>query len=249
MDKQLKIKISIDKNTGALKVVKDELDNVSSGVRGADSATKELTQTLKDVAKGAVGLYAIKQALDITKDIANTGMALESLTMSLEAAVGSATKADKELKYLSKTTERLGLSFKASIDGFTQLSASAKETSLEGANVEKIFTGVSEAAAVMGLSVDDQNGVFRALSQMMSKGKIQAEELRGQLGERLPGAFQIAARAMGMSTQELDKFMSSGKLLSEDFLPKFAEQLTKEFGKKVPLASKTALAEQNRFNN
>ena len=47
---------------------------------------------------------------------------------------------------------------------------------------------------------------------MISKGKVQAEELRGQLGERLPSAFQLAAKAMGMTTAQLDKFMADGKL-------------------------------------
>ena len=42
-----------------------------------------------------------------------------------------------------------------------------------------------------------------ALAQMASKGTVQAEELRGQLGERLPGAFKIAAAAMGVTQAEL----------------------------------------------
>ena len=61
----------------------------------------------------------------------------------------------------------------------------------------------------MHLSAYESEGAFKALEQMLSKGKVSAEELRGQLGERIPGAFQIAARAMGMTTSELDKFMSS----------------------------------------
>ena len=55
------------------------------------------------------------------------------------------------------------------------------------------------------------HGAFLALGQMISKGKVQAEELRGQLGKRLPGAFQLAAKAMGMTTAALDKFMADGK--------------------------------------
>ena len=41
----------------------------------------------------------------------------------------------------------------------------------------------------MGLSADQTSGVLLALQQMISKGTVQAEELRGQLGERLPGAL------------------------------------------------------------
>ena len=73
------------------------------------------------------------------------------------------------------------------------------------------------------------SGALLAVSQMISKGTVQAEELRGQLGERLPGAFQIAARAMGVSTQELGKMLEQGKVVADDFLPKFAAELQKTY--------------------
>ena len=84
---------------------------------------------------------------------------------------------------------------------------------------------MASAGAALALSQDDMQGAFLALGQMISKGKVQAEELRGQLGERLPGAFQLAAKAMGMTTAELDKFMADGKLTAEDLLPKLAKPL------------------------
>jgi tape measure domain-containing protein len=256
MEKELKIKISVDKKTGALKVMDGEFRELSrttaKSSKSTDSFKKSLTDIdnkIKSMVQAGASLYILKQAFDLTSEISATGMKLESMTMSLEAAVGSVKLAKKEIDYLKNTTDDLGLVFETSLDGFTQFSAAAKQTILEGKGVEEIFTGVSSASAVMGLNVDNQNGVFRALSQMMSKGKIAAEELRGQLGERLPGAFQIAARSMNMTTSELDKFMSDGKLLSEDFLPKFGSQLQKEFGEKAVLAAHTARAEQARYNN
>jgi len=84
---------------------------------------------------------------------------------------------------------------------------------------------------------------------MLSKGKVSAEELRGQLGERIPGAFQIAARSMNMTTSELDKFMADGKLMSEEFLPKFAAQLKTEFAGGMDAATQSLSANLNRMNN
>ena len=71
---------------------------------------------------------------------------------------------------------------------------------MEGENTRKIFVSLSEAGTALGLSNEDLNGSLYAISQMMSKGKVQAEELRGQLGERLPGAFNMAAEALGVTT-------------------------------------------------
>ncbi|MBV5283400.1 MAG: tape measure protein [Paludibacter sp.] len=88
-----------------------------------------------------------------------------------------------------------------------------------------LFESLSRASTGFGLSADETNGVFLAITQMMGKGKIQAEELRGQLGERMPIAMQAMARAAGTTVAGLDKIMKAGKLMSADVLPKFAKAL------------------------
>ena len=64
-----------------------------------------------------------------------------------------------------------------------------------------------------------------AVEQMLSKGKVTAEELRRQLGNSLPGAFNLMAQAAGVSTAELEKMMKAGQVISEDVLPRFAQVL------------------------
>ncbi len=47
----------------------------------------------------------------------------------------------------------------------------------------------------MGLSTDEINGILKSFrADGNPKGKIQAEELRGQLGDRMAGAFQLFAK-------------------------------------------------------
>jgi len=99
----------------------------------------------------------------------------------------------------------------------------------------------------MGLSAGDTSGVLLALQQMVSKGTVSAEELRGQLGERLPGAFQIAARSMGVTTAELGKMLEQGQIMAADFLPRFAEQLRQELGGAAEEAGSRFEAATNRM--
>ena len=101
----------------------------------------------------------------------------------------------------------------------------------------------------MGLSVENQQRAFLALNQMMSKGTIQAEELRGQLGEALPGAFGIMAKAVGVTEQELAKMMKAGQLLASDVLPKFARQLEKTYGIETLTRVENLTGSQNRLTN
>lgn len=203
----------------------------------------------KSLVKTVASFIALDKALDVSRAIIQTGIEFQTLKNSLDAAVGSVEEGTRALSFLREESERLGVSFNSSVDGFKQIAASAKDTSLQGQAVRDVFTGVAEASTVLGLSVDDTNGVFRALSQIISKGTVQSEELRGQLGERIPGAFQIGARAIGVTTQELGKMLEQGEVLAEDFLPKFAREIQKSFGSDVEKASKSTRAELNRFNN
>ncbi len=86
---------------------------------------------------------------------------------------------------------------------------------------------------------------------MVSKGRVQAEELRGQFGERLPGAYQAAARAMGMTTQELAKATEQGEIVAEDLLPKLSEELLRmaNSGGQLEAAMNNTNSAINRFGN
>ncbi len=101
----------------------------------------------------------------------------------------------------------------------------------------------------MGLSADQQQGALLALEQMISKGTVAAEELRGQLGERLPGAFQMAARAMGVTTKQLGEMLQRGEVLAEDLLPKLARELRASVAEALPGAMEGADAAINRLEN
>lgn len=53
--------------------------------------------------------------------------------------------------------------------------------------------------------------------------------MKGQLGERLPSAFNLAAKAMGVTTQQLGKMLENGEVLATDLLPRLALELNKTF--------------------
>jgi tape measure domain-containing protein len=215
-------------------------DLFSAGIKDADKSAKGLDSTVASLKSTIAGLAATAGFTALAKEVFDTTLKMDSLKNSLNFISGGQGKATFE--YLRKESDLLGLSLEASANGFKQIAGAARGTNLEGLQTKNIFEGVSMATSVMGLSAEQSEGALLALSQMISKGKVQAEELRGQLGERIPGAFQIAARAMNMTTKELDKFMADGKLIAEDFLPKFANQLKQEFGSGIPAATQSLAA-------
>lgn len=159
------------------------------------------------------------------------------------------TEGANNLAFVKKTVDDLKLPLEASLEGFKTLSGGLMGTGMTGKQTQDIFTSVAEGATVMGLKSEETKGALLALAQMASKGTVSAEELRGQLGERLPGAFGIAARAIGVTQQQLGKMLEQGQVLSIDFLPKFAAEMHRTFGPGVQGALNSARSNFNAFQN
>lgn len=153
----------------------------------------------------------------------------EAQQRAIVFASGSEGLGRSNVEFVRRTAAATGGDFAAGLEGFTKIIASARGTGVELGTLRTLFDGVSRASNKLGLDSEAQKGIFLALGQVMSKGKVQAEELRGQIGERLPGAFNIAARAMGVTTAQLDKMMQDGLVPAGVFIEKFAAQLSTEF--------------------
>ncbi|MGH8064537.1 MAG: tape measure protein [Candidatus Entotheonellia bacterium] len=183
------------------------------------------------------------------KSILEAGLAAQRTSNQLLAATGSSQAAAREWRFLEREADRLGLNLDTAAANFGKLAAAAGPTRLGLQGARDLFTAVAEASTVMGLSAEETGGALTALQQIISKGTVAAEELRGQLGERIPGAFQIAAQGMGLTTAQLSKMLEHGLIPMEVFLPKFAAALRQTFAEALPSATRSAQAEINRFGN
>lgn len=227
--------------------INDLKDNAKRVPGAMDGIERSLNQIKAAGQLGiiGVGLREIGQAaISAAQSLTDAAVKLDKFRITAKFAIGGDT--DNSYRYVVQQARSLGLELDSTAQGYIKLSAAARGTSLEGAQTKNIFEAIAKASAVMGLSAEESGEAILAVGQMISKGKVSAEELRGQLGERLPGAFQIAARSMGVTTQELDKMLQSGELLAEDFLPRFADQLKKELGGSADEASNTMQGALNR---
>ncbi|MEM8610698.1 MAG: tape measure protein [Cyanobacteria bacterium P01_H01_bin.105] len=223
-------------------------------------ADENLNQTLNkgaNLLKGALGAVVGFQIgsflLDFGQQLGAVSLQaatdFEKLGTSLSFVLGSATETADAIKELRAEANDLGIDAGSSIRGFQQIAASTRDTTLEGVATEQIATAANQAVSVFQLNPQEGEQVTRALSQISSKGVVSTEEIRQQMGEVLPSAFQTAARAMNVTTSELDRMLARGEVLSDEFLPRFAQQLSAETAAGVAGASKTAQAALNRLNN
>lgn len=192
---------------------------------------------------GGVTAFAL-----ITKDIFEQTKQIQALDNALKLVTGTQENFYSQQAFINRISEQYGVSVNDLTKQFTQFYVSAKDK-LAGEEIQNIFESITKAGAAMGLSVESQQRAFLALNQMMSKGTIQAEELRGQLGEALPGAFGIMAKAVGVTEKELAKMMKDGDLLASEVLPKFAKQLEIAYGIENVTRIETLTSAQNRLSN
>jgi tape measure domain-containing protein len=239
--------------------LRQDVQRFGGGADKAGSDARRLGQSLDQANRStnALGgsmrqlrtLVAALGVAQLVRQAVDAGLAMERMERGLLAATGSAEGASSAIAFLRSESQRLGLDLSSTGQQFAALAAAARGTALEGQGARDIFTAIAEASTVMGLSADQTAGALLAVQQIISKGTVSAEELRGQLGERLPGAFQVAARALGVTTSELGNMLQAGEVVADDFLPRFAAELRRTFGGALPQAVNGAQAQINRFRN
>lgn len=169
--------------------------------------------------------------------------------IKISNVVGDSQQAiNKEWEYMIGLSNKLGIDLTTLSQSYTKFAVSAKAVGLSLNDSKFIFESVAKAGRVFHLSQDDMEGVFRALEQMLSKGQVYAEELRGQLGERLPAAFALFAKGMDMTTAQLSKAMDNGEISGEAVI-NFAREQAKAVDAQLATAEKGVDAMEARARN
>jgi tape measure domain-containing protein len=225
----------------------------SDGFSKINGGLKFLAQNAAIAIKGFVAFQVLSTVVPAIQQFAtesvNAAIKLDNLKTALSFGSGGASNAVKDLAFVRGEATRLGVPLSSLQDGFVKLSASTKGTSSAGQTTKDLITGLAQASTTLGLSAEESGGAILALSQIASKGSVQAEELRGQLGERIPGAFGIAARAMGVTEGQLNKLLETGSVTADEFLPKLGRQLQIEFAGSAESASKNVQSSFYRLGN
>lgn len=198
-------------------------ENFKKGTNTVKNSLRSMQmQVLTFAAALGAGGLGISGLLSRFRDVARE----TSRVMTALKNVSGGTKGFADnLRFVNDLAKKYGLEINALVGNFAKFTASATQANMPMEQQKKVFESVSRAITAFGLSASESDGVMLALSQMMSKGKISMEELRKQMGEKLPVAIQAMAKALGVSIGEMEKLIGTGKVMSADVLPKFADAL------------------------
>jgi len=226
----------------------------SSFTRFIGSATSKafsgIGSALKTLYGGAAKLASILGPAGVVgaiNEVIQAGLKIQKFGITFSVISGNIADGRKELQGLVNMTRALGSSFEASAAPAAKFFAAAKD-SLLSSDIRDIFKAFSEVSVALQLNKQEVTGVFLALQQIASKGRVSMEELRLQLAERVPGAMHFAAQSMGMSMVEFEDAVRKGTINASEFLVKFGAVLHREFGPAAAIASKLGQSAINRFD-
>lgn len=233
-------------NTRRLERELDSINNRGNKGSGFSSLFKNLVGA--NIATDIIRKVG-QEILELGNKYYETAKKIESLNLAQKTVFQDSEKVSAANEFLRESAQRYGVDLLSLTEQYTKFQSSAQGTILEGEKAKQVFDAVTKSSSLLGVTTDETQGILRALGQMMSKGKVQAEELRGQLSDRMAGAFKLFADGMGVSTATLDKMLKDGEVLAEDVLPKFADQLNKKYKLGVGEEVETMNSSINRAAN
>ena len=191
---------------------------------------------------GAV-VSQLRQALGAT---AAYEAEIKKLEIALKGVTTNQIEYNDALKFIQTSTNNYAVTQDILTRQFTKLQASVQGSGGSLQDTKIAFDGIVSAVRATGGSLQDVDSALTATAQVFSKGKVSAEELRQQIGERLPGAFTLFAKSMGKTPQELDKALEGGKVSLQDFMV-FAKELFDRYGENAKIIADSPAAAGDRL--
>jgi hypothetical protein len=203
----------------------------------------------------AAGGYGLSQLNQRNQQVVSAQLQTQAV---VQQAGGTVEQGKGSFEYLRQQANRVGFNYLEAAPDYNKLLAGLTGAGVGLEESQKVFTGFAELARVNKLDKTTQNRLFRALSQVAGKGKLQAEELTGQIAEALPGGTALFAQAYQRqiggkltgkeATSALMEAMKKGQVKSD--ILTFAGQLASERAQpSLGAAGKASQAEQARFQN
>lgn len=140
----------------------------------------------------ALGGYGLSQLNQRNQQVVSAQLQSQSV---VQQAGGTTEEGQQSFQWLRQQGNRIGFNYLDASGDYNKLLSGLTGAGMSVQQGQGVFKGFSELSRVNKLDRVSQQRVYRALSQVAGKNKLQSEELTGQLAESLPGAVSIFAEA------------------------------------------------------
>ncbi|HAY4391583.1 TPA: tape measure protein [Escherichia coli] len=231
------------------------LDKLASGASKVHDNLGKLNSTLGKIAIGltAAGWGVQRAVSGAMGSLADRNSAYFGLMAQNK---DDKAKTDQQMAFIKNTANTYGMDQREMEGGYMRFAAATP--TMKESDKQALFEAMAIKGRSVGATGEQQNRALVAVQQMASKGKVMAEELRGQLSEAFAGSqqdFQQAAIDAGIikNTQEFDKALKDGKITLDKLLPSLvkiwgAAKETKAFAESMKQPEVAMQRMKNSFN-
>lgn len=231
---------SMNRNTGTASRYAGSVTAINSAFNNLMSIASGALNAIRNLGAGVAFVFS-----SVIKELDK----LQGFNAIMSVSTKSADDVSASYDFLRKTADRLGVQFDSLTTNYAKLVAALPPGIAGLRTAEKVFMGVAMAARTMHSTSQDTQLMFYAITQIASKGVVSMEELRRQLGEKLPGVMQIAAKGLNTLPETLEAAIRKGIVSSEKFLPIFGDALIRTFAESSEKASISVSASIARLTN
>lgn len=206
----------------ALRLSKEQFQN---GLKSAEAQIERFRRRVTAFTASMIGggfalSGMVRGAISLARETNRAEVTLKNITKSQTDYVRS-------LALTRKLAKEYGQDLNDLTNTYAKMRAAGDKAGIAVGTQEKMYKSFIRTFSAFNMTRSESGLAMLALEQMLSKGKISAEELRRQLGEKVPIAMAAMANAAGVPISQLDTLLKQGKLLSSKIMPKFAEELEK----------------------
>lgn len=181
-------------------------------------------------------------------------------TQAVFTAAGDTEEAGtKSWNWFKALGDDVGFDYVKTAPQFNSFMSNAKAADLETEQSQDFFQSISEYSTAMGVSAYRKRLVLTGVSQMLGKNQVQAQELKLQVAESLPGTMAIFAEAnalqkgSGLTGQAaysaLLADMQGGNVKTDTLVPYLKDIFTRKAAPKLEVLKRTSVVQQERAAN
>jgi tape measure domain-containing protein len=228
--------------------IRNAADKVNSEGRRIRDEMNSTGESVQKVGRLIVEAFAVRELINFGTELLHLKAEFQGFENVIKYSSENAYDASQNLDYVKSAAERLHLPIKETYESFSEMQAGFYGTGIEGERLRKVFEGISTASAVMHLPTEQFSRVTFALKEIGELGTVQARQMR-MLAFALPGAMNLAAQAMHMTTAQFHEAMHKGEIDSTSFLMKFSQKLEEHFTPGLGRAGHSLISQMNDTKN
>lgn len=231
-----------------LEAMRRTVDASTRDINALRAAANRLSGVFQHAFGGLVAFAAVGAVRDFITSIADANKSAQQILYTMNSVTGSMEAARSEFKFITDTSNKLGLNLEATASAYSRLAASAYGAGLSQNELHEGFKGLSEAFTALHRSGDEVNRFLIQLEQGMSLGKIQMIDLRA-MSQSMPSVMESVSKAFERQGKSMQDMLKNGGIPAVEFFKVLSSYWHGEFAQAAEEASNSFNAMSEKLAN